>query len=55
MERVGSKSLDGPDECQIEHGCDSISLLAVILRAALVSDRERVATVNPEELKKRKG
>ena len=22
MEQVGSKSLDGPDECWIEHGCD---------------------------------
>ena len=22
MERVGSESSDGPDECWIEHGCD---------------------------------
>jgi len=33
MQEVGSDGSDDLDMCQIEHGCDSISLLAVIPRA----------------------
>ena len=30
MERVGSESSDGPDECRIEHGCDRDKVPSVI-------------------------